>query len=158
MLGPLSSKPNLQETDFMLVRVKALNDRARVPVYATTGASAFDFFATDAAIVAPGRPAIVGTGLAFELPEEKVLLVMPRSGHGFNLDVRLSNCVGVIDHDYRGEVKIKLRSDENEVLRISEGDRIAQGIIVDAEKVQFQLVDKLSETERGEGGFGHTGA
>lgn len=89
------------------------------------------------------------------------MLVFSRSGHGFNYGVRLANCVGVIDSDYRGEVKVKLIHDtgagNGDYLSVSHGERIAQGLIIPIQKVSFEEVDALSETARGEGEFGSAG-
>lgn len=85
------------------------------------------------------------------------MMVYSRSGHGFKSDVRLANCVGVIDSDYRGEVKVKLTNDGNEYMQVNEGDRIAQAMIIPVEQVKFIEVAELSDTERGTGGFGSTG-
>lgn len=87
------------------------------------------------------------------------MMVYSRSGHGFKSDTRLANCVGVIDSDYRGELMVKLTYDGNECGElIQPGDRIAQAMIIPVEQVQFELADELSDTERGTGGFGSTGA
>lgn len=145
------------------IKIKKLIPSARKPVYASDGAGCFDIFTTEAGMVRPGRPKKFGTGLAIEVPEDYVLLIFSRSGHGFNSDVRLSNCTGLIDSDYRGELKVKLAQDPNiqfegdQSYHVSEGERIAQGLIVAAEQVQFEWVDELSSTQRGEGGFQSTG-
>lgn len=98
------------------------------------------------------------TGLFFEVPQGKVLLVFSRSGHGFNHDIRLANCVGIIDSDYRGELKVKLTNDSTQAFfNVKRGDRIAQAMLVDSNQVQFEIVEELSETERGTGGLGSTG-
>ena len=85
------------------------------------------------------------------------MMIYSRSGHGFNWGVRLANCVGVIDSDYRGEVKVKLQADGC-AMTVSKHDRIAQAMIIPVPKVQFTEVEALSETVRGAGGFGSTGA
>lgn len=107
-----------------------------------------------------------GTGLAFDIPEGHVMLVFSRSGHGFKYDVRLANCVGVIDSDYRGEVMVKLTkdytlSDEDDhsvPFSVRPGDRIAQAMIIPVERISFAEVDEISSTSRGTGGFGSSGA
>ena len=86
------------------------------------------------------------------------MLIYSRSGHGFKNDVRLANCVGVIDADYRGELMVKLTGDTYGQLTIKPGDRIAQAMLVPVMKVHFKEVQELSETVRGAGGFGSTGA
>lgn len=139
------------------VKVKRLSNAAQLPIYATDGSGAFDLMATGRHI--EGYTATYGTDLAFEIPEGHVMLVVSRSGHGFRDDLRLANCVGVIDSDYRGDVKVKLAYDGD---RYPDwpyvGDRVAQGIILPIPAVEFEEVDELSETKRGAGGFGSTGA
>lgn len=149
----------------MRVKIKKLSPTAIVPTYATYGAACFDLYADDldgeffSTDVDVNDPLICGTGLSFEVPQDHVMLIFSRSGHGFKYGVRLSNCVGVIDSDYRGEVKVKLTADEEErELIVNRGDRIAQAMILPVERVQFEVSDELSETERGTGGFGSTGA
>ena len=142
------------------IKLCLVHPDAQVPSYATGGASAFDFYAIEDGAVRPHRPLVFRTGVVMEIPEHTVLLLFSRSGHGFKLDVRLANCVGVIDHDFRGEIKIKLTSDIDTNLHIRPGDRIAQGIWMAAPRVKFLQcgIDGLTSTDRGEGGFGHTGA
>lgn len=152
----------------MKVKVKKLHPEAQLPVYATEGAACFDLHALDAnwnvnakaygAEVRSGQATMFNTGLAFEVPEGHVMLVFSRSGHGFKNSVRLVNCVGVIDSDYRGEVAVKLFADGYGSLKVYGGDRIAQAMIVPVDRVEFELSDELGETERGEGGFGSTGS
>jgi dUTP pyrophosphatase len=86
------------------------------------------------------------------------MLIFSRSGHGFKNDVRLSNCVGVIDSDYRGEVQIKLSNDGGDHFTINNDDRIAQAMLVKLPWVELIEVDELSETARGTNGFGSTGS
>ena len=145
----------------MKLKLKKLHPDAVVPQYATAGAACFDLVAID-----DGRPhsadvnaAIYRTGLAFEVPPGWVLTVHSRSGHGFKEGIRLSNVTGIIDSDYRGELLVALRVDgDNGVAALPRrGDRIAQAMLVQVPQVEFELVEKLGETERGEGGFGSTG-
>lgn len=141
----------------MQIKTKRLTQDAKLPTYATDGSGCFDIYTTDEGYVADSLA--FSTGLSFEIPSGYVMLVFSRSGHGFKNDVRLSNCVGVIDSDYRGELKIKLTNDASSGLffEVNKGDRIAQAMIVPYEQAQFIEVDNLSETARGEGGFGSTG-
>lgn len=138
------------------LKVKKLNPDANIPRYATGGAGCFDLFATNYGLVPRYGSYTFGTGFAFEIPEGFVMLVFSRSGDGFKHGVRLSNCVGVIDSDYRGEVKVKLRADE-ELKIVCKGDRIAQAMLVPIPQVMFNVVEELSNTERGENGLGSTG-
>ena len=137
------------------VKVKKLNEDAILPTYATPGAAAFDLYANNM------DGDVIGTGLSFEIPEGHVMRVYSRSGHGFKYGVTLANSVGVIDSDYRGEVKVRLvcnhTNDLYNLLSVNVGDRIAQAIIEPIPRVEFELADELSETERGSGGFGSTG-
>lgn len=145
----------------MNVNIKLLNDNAVLPRYASTGAVCFDI-ATDGNIdYDEYGNSICGTGIAFEIPENHVMMVFSRSGHGFKYDISLSNSVGIIDADYRGEVKVKLRADSTagqEILdNLKQGDRIAQAIVLPFTPAFLTVVDNLTETERGTGGFGSTG-
>lgn len=145
----------------MNVNIKRLNDKAVVPHYASTGAACFDI-ATDGNVTYDEYGnAICGTGVAFEIPENHVMMVFSRSGHGFKYDISLSNAVGIIDADYRGEVKVKLRADSTagqEVLDgLKRGDRIAQAIVLPFTPAYLTVVETLTESERGTDGFGSTG-
>lgn len=146
----------------MELKIRRLRHNARIPKYATPGSACFDLCSAqeEVKLVREGGPLIFNTGLAFEVPENHVMLIFSRSGHGFNDDVRLANCVGVIDSDYRGEVKVKLTNDPSPKwggFRVKEGDRIAQAMVIPVERVEFVLCDELAETERATGGFGSTG-
>lgn len=143
----------------MEVKIKLLTDTARVPTYATDGSAAFDIYADMSIIIDSDDLKIISTGIAVEVPEDHVLMIYSRSGHGFRYGLRLSNCVGVIDSDYRGEIKVAMTVDMADgYIRIQEGDRIAQGIIMPVEKTNFIVADELSETVRGTNGFGSSGA
>ncbi len=149
-------------TTELRMRVKRLNADAIVPQYATPGAACFDLHSTDQGMVSKDAALVLGTGLAFEIPQDHVMLIFSRSGHGFKNDVRLSNCVGVIDSDYRGEVKVKLAKDGPDgirgVMSVEKGERIAQAMVIPVQRVVLECADDLSATERGDGGFGSTGA
>ncbi|WYV99542.1 dUTPase [Pseudomonas phage vB_PpuM-Kassivere] len=141
----------------MKVGVKQLSHAAKLPTYGTEGAAGFDISTTGFATIDTNSSWTFATGLAFEVPEDHVMLVFSRSGHGFKSDVRLANCVGVIDSDYRGELFVKLTNDGDDFFTVHQGDRIAQGLILPVERVEFEMVQRLSDTARGEGGFGSTG-
>lgn len=144
------------------LRVKRLTRTAELPAYATDGSACFDLKADlghHQPIVEAGDPVIINTGLAFEVPAGHVMLIFSRSGHGFRHDIRLANCVGVIDSDYRGEVKVKLTCDQaDSYMGVGHGDRIAQALVLPLPAVELEEVDELSETARGAGGLGSTGA
>ncbi|WP_210324883.1 dUTP diphosphatase [Microvirga alba] len=138
--------------------MKRLITQAVMPEYATEGAACFDLQTLEGSTVPAGGAAHFSTGLAFEVPAGHVMLVFSRSGHGFKHGVRLVNCVGVIDADYRGEVKVGLMNDGDADLVVNPGDRIAQAMILPVPKVFLVEADALNDTARGTGGFGSTGA
>jgi dUTP pyrophosphatase len=151
----------------MFLKTQKTHLDAVLPVYGSAGAGCFDLIAVevnggkDAVNVLSGAPVLCNIGLAFEIPVGHVMLIFSRSGHGFKNAVRLSNCVGVIDSDYRGTVQVKLTMDasaEYRPMQIKPGDRVAQAIVVTSPYVHFELAEQLGETERGDGGFGSTGA
>lgn len=140
-----------------MMKIKKLDPLAQVPTYSTLGAACFDLHAVEAGEIPPRHAESFGTGLAFELPADHVMLVFSRSGHGFKNGLRLANCVGVIDEDYRGEVAVKLHNDSPTQQHIRIGDRVAQAMVIPVSKVTFEVVEELSSTARGAGGFGSTG-
>lgn len=136
---------------------------ARIPTYATSGSACFDIYAVldEPVPVCNGEPVIIPTGLKFDIPVGYALMIYSRSGHGFNSDVRLSNCTGVIDSDYIGELMVKLTQDVDHcegVFWVNHGDRIAQGMLIPVEQVTFKQVNEppQQKTDR-QGGFGSTG-
>lgn len=149
----------------MNLQFKKLLTAATKPQYATKGAACFDLHAVLEDVghlrfgltVNPGTSEIIRTGLAFEVPEGHVMLIFSRSGHSFKNGVRLSNSVGVLDADYRGECKVALQNDGHAKFKVAHGDRIAQAMIIPVPMVTMEEVDELSATERGTRGFGSTG-
>lgn len=139
------------------IEVLALVDDAMPPTIATEGSSGFDMYATSTVTIEPGKSATVGTGIGIAVPPGLAMFLFSRSGHGFKHGIRLANAVGVIDSDYRGEIKAKIHNDGEEPYTIHKGERFVQGVLVPYLKPAFVLVDSLSETERGTGGMGHTG-
>ena len=143
------------------IRIKRLTASAQLPKFATAGAACFDLHADlpQSSWVELGADGTVTieTGLAFEIPAGFVMLVYSRSGQGFKDNTRLANCVGVIDSDYRGQVRVKLTRDDGQNLTVCHGDRVAQCMVVPLPAVEFVEVEHLSETARGEGGYGSTG-
>lgn len=149
----------------MLVKVKKLNENAVIPKYAKDGDAGLDLTATSVKIDDYGN-VVYGTGLAFEIPYGYVGLLFPRSSVS-KQDIYLTNCVGVVDSGYRGEVMAKFKpvskprrdSDQQhkEVVNIyNVGDRICQLIIIPYPSIQLVESNELSDTERGAGGFGST--
>ena len=142
----------------MNIKVKKLYKDVVLPEYKTSGAAAFDFESMIDIIINPNETKIIPTGLAFEIPDGYELQVRPRSGLSAKTKLRVSNSPGTIDSDYRGEVCIILDNiSSEESYTINKGERIAQGVISKIEKITFEEVEDLSETERGEAGFGSTG-
>ena len=149
----------------MQLKVKALSPKIGreipVPFYATPGSAAMDLHAClDEAVTIPARGrTVVPTGIAIALPSpDYVALVFARSGLGIKHGVAPSNCVGVIDSDYRGEVMVGLQNSGDTDYTIQPGDRIAQLMVIPVVQAQVRMVDELDETRRGSGGFGSTGA
>lgn len=151
------------------VKIKKLTPEARIPVRASKDAAAFDLYATTRVEIYPGEVAVVPLGFSTEFPKGYVGLIYSRSGMTRHLHIRLANNVGVIDADYRGEWQVMLWADipfprldgrtyaRMPYTRIEPGDRVAQVIFQKVEDAVFLEVDELSDTERGEGGFGSTG-
>ncbi len=157
----------------MKLKIQLQHPNAKAPTYATDGAACMDLYAATVndydrtgnigAMLSHGSPVVCGTGLAFDVPAGHVMLIFSRSNHGFDHNARLANCVGVIDPDYRGEVLVKLSMDDEfcdpeTELYIRPGDRIAQAMLVQVPRCDFEVVEQLTITERGAGGFGSTGA
>lgn len=144
----------------MQLLVKTLeNFQGALPQYESTLASGFDVRAQlDASmIVAPGQRVLIPTGLAFAIPEGFELQARPRSGLAAKFGISLVNTPGTIDADYRGEVKIILINHGQEDFEIKDQDRVAQLVLAPVIQAEFVLVDSLSDTNRGAGGFGSTG-
>lgn len=142
------------------VKYKKLDPRAQVPAYATPGAAAADLCAVldEPLTLAPMQRTLVPTGLAIELPDAScVALVYARSGLAIKHGLCMANGVGVIDSDYRGECFVALHNDSNKERTVRHGDRVAQLVLLPFLPMEFEQVDTLPETVRGEGGFGSTG-
>jgi dUTP pyrophosphatase len=142
----------------MKVRIKKLNENAVIPSYAKDGDAGMDLVATS--IISNTSTQITyGIGLALEIPKGFVGLIFPRSSVR-KTRLMLSNCVGVVDSGYRGELQATFNKINNDSVSENDytvGDRIAQIMIIPHPDVQFEEADELSDTERGEGGFGSTG-
>ncbi len=156
-------------TSTQTAKVHLCRTSAKMPTYATQGSACFDLYA---AIDEPyyccvGEPVTIPTGLKFDIPEGYALMIYSRSGHGFKSDVRLSNCVGVIDSDYVDEVMVKLSQDvdqfkgdnwEHEQFWVKPGDRIAQAMLIPVERTQLvEMSEPPQRKGEREGGFGSTG-
>lgn len=130
-----------------------------IPEYATSGSSGMDIraFLETTLTLKPFERALVPTGLYIEIPENYEAQIRPRSGLAIKQGITCLNTPGTIDADYRGEIKIILINLSSEDQVIQTGDRVAQMIIQKVEKANLEEVEVLNETERAEGGFGHTG-
>jgi dUTP pyrophosphatase len=142
------------------IAIKIINESAfALPAYATEGSSGMDLRASLEGPIEldPMERVLVPTGLFMEIPIGYEAQVRPRSGLAIKQGITCLNTPGTIDADYRGEVKVILINLSNELQKIFPGDRIAQLVIQKVESVQWNVVQALSETTRGEGGFGHSG-
>jgi dUTP pyrophosphatase len=138
---------------------KRLHPRARAPERATAGASGFDLAACldQPLILEPGRVALVPTGLALAIPSGMEGQIRARSGLALRHGIAVLNGPGTIDSDYRGPLGVILANLGSETFRIKDGDRIAQIVFARVPVVELREEPQLGETDRGEGGFGHTG-
>lgn len=145
----------------MKIKIKKLNKNAIIPEYKTSGAAAVDLCACIDAplLLTPETPVLIPTGIALNMGEENVVvLIVPRSGLGFNHGIGLMNTIGVIDSDYQGEIMVKLRMSHGDSYRIQPNERIAQMLFMPVHKVLFnEVIEFSSTTERGDNGFGSTG-
>lgn len=130
-----------------------------LPTYQTKQAAGVDLmaFLEEPIVIEPMDRVLVGTGLYMALPNGYEAMIRPRSGMAFKHGITVINTPGTIDADYRGELKIALINLSKEAFTINNGDRIAQMVVNKYEKVTFKITDRLDETERGSGGYGHTG-
>jgi len=140
----------------MNVKVKKVNPLAIIPKYQTKDAAGFDFHSLITCSVLPGETKKVPTGLSFEIPIGCEIQVRPRSGLSAKTKLRVCNSPGTVDADFRGEVLVLIENIGKEVETICTYDRIAQGVLCPVFQAEFIEVDELSESERGNGGFGST--
>ena len=143
----------------MIVSVKTKCQNGVLPVYKTSGAAGADVCASldMPLVIESGKTALIPTGLFFEIPEGYEIQVRPRSGLAAKYGITVLNTPGTIDSDYRGELKIILINHGKESFTINHGDRIAQIVVSPVIQAQFIQVQDINQTERGSGGFGHTG-
>jgi dUTP pyrophosphatase len=150
----------------MRVRFKLLHPDAKLPAYATAGASGFDLVAIEDVEINRGETVLVKTGLSVEVPEGFEMQIRPRSGLSLKTPLRVANSPGTVDSDYRGEVGVILTNiavyeidnyGNSTKQKIKKGDRIAQGVICPVVRADFVIVQEHTETIRGSGGFGSTG-
>lgn len=141
----------------MKIRIKSLS--GVLPQYETAGAAGMDIraYLNEPVTINPGERALVPTGLFMEIPEGYEVQIRARSGLAIKKGIGLVNGIGTIDSDYRGEVKVPLINWGQEPFTVSNGERIAQMVAAAYIKAEIEPAEELSETERGAGGFGHTG-
>lgn len=152
----------------MKVNIKKVDENAVIPKRADSGAAGYDLYACytptnsgeknyTGVLIPPGERRIIGTGIAMEIPEGYFGGIYARSGLACKKGLRPSNCTGIVDESFRGEIMVFLHNDSNQPREVKMGERIAQLIIQPYLTVEFTEVDKLSDTERGAGGFGSSG-
>ena len=144
----------------MKVKIKKLNENAVIPTYGTEFSAGADLYACieESETLMPGETKLIKTGIAIELPVGYVALIYARSGLACKKGLAPANKVGVVDSDYRGEIKVALHNHSLITHTVSKGERIAQMVVAPYIKCDFIEVESLEETVRGEGGFGSTGA
>lgn len=142
-----------------VISVKKLDERAILPTYGSEFAAGADLYALtdEETVFLPGETKFVRTGLAMEIPEGYAGLIYARSGLACKRGLAPANKVGVIDSDYRGEVMVALHNHSDIEQKIAAGERIAQLVVTPFLKVEYKQTEELSDTVRGEGGFGSTG-
>ena len=145
--------------DSIVLKIEKLEHCAGLPEYKTEGAAGMDLMAanTEDIVLKPLGRALVPTGIKIELPRGYEAQIRPRSGLAIKSGITLSNCVGTIDEDYRGEVCVGLINLSNEEFTVKRGDRIAQMLIAPVVRAEIKVSGELSATARGTGGFGSTG-
>lgn len=140
----------------MKVKIKKLNTNAEVPTRGSKEAAGYDLYSNSDVEIRPEGTIKVNTGIAMEIPKGYFGAIYARSGLATKEGLRPANCVGVIDSDYRGEIIVAIHNDSNIVRVVEKGERIAQIVIMPYLSVEFEEVDNLDETKRGNGGFGST--
>jgi dUTP pyrophosphatase len=142
------------------VSIKIINQsNNELPAYATMGSAGMDIraFLTESIVLKPMERTLIPTGLFMEIPEGFEIQIRPRSGMALKQGITCLNTPGTIDSDYRGEIKVLLINLSNEDQTIFNKDRIAQMVLAKTERAHLKIVEKIAETQRGIGGFGHTG-
>lgn len=141
----------------MEVKIKKLCVDAVIPVYQTAESAGADLYSVEEAVIEANETKLLKTGLAMELPSGFVGLIYARSGLATKRGLAPANKVGVIDSDYRGEIMVALHNHSQNTQTVAKGERIAQFVLAPVYQAEFEVVDSISDTQRGEGGFGSTG-
>ena len=142
------------------MKIKRLKENAIIPTRGSQYAAGYDLYAcldSQSIDIAPHATTMVDIGWAMEIPQGSFGAIFARSGLASKQGLRPANCVGVIDADYRGPVKVALHNDTNEIQTVVQAERIAQLAILPFFETEFQETDELENTDRGTGGFGSTG-
>lgn len=143
------------------MKIKLLTPTATAPTYATDGSAGLDLYADGDAVIHESGSALIATGISMEIDVDKCGQIWARSGmavkFGISVKAATEKGAGVIDSDYRGEVKVLLFNHGDAPYQVKRGDRIAQLLILPCYRPKIEIVDSLDETERGAGGFGSTG-
>lgn len=141
----------------MKIKIQKLSSKAILPTQGSAAAAGWDLYSTIDVCIGPGESVVIPTDLALEIPDGHFGAIYPRSGLAIKKGLRLCNCTAVIDSDYRGNIMIGLYNDSQDIRRVESGDRIAQLIVEEYKQVEFEEVEELSATDRGDGGLGSTG-
>lgn len=141
----------------MIIKIKSLS--GETPEYATEGSAGMDIkaYIEEPVVILPGERSMIHTGLFMEIEPGYEVQIRARSGLALKNGICLANGIGTIDSDYRGEVCVILANYGSEAFTVNSGDRIAQMVVMKYEKAEIVSAEELAETERGSGGFGHTG-
>lgn len=139
------------------IRIKKIDSNAIIPVYKTEMSSGMDIFSNEVYKLKAGEIYPISTGIAIEIPVGFEIQIRPRSGLALKHGIGILNSPGTIDADYRGEIKVILFNFSKEPYEINIGDRIAQLVLTKVNKICWVMTNELSDTDRGKGGFGHTG-
>ena len=142
------------------IKIKKLNENAKIPTRGSEYAAGYDLYACideESKYIYPHQTVKIGTGLSVEIPDGYFGAIFARSGLATKQGLRPANCVGVCDSDYRGEYIVALHNDTENTQTITNGERIAQLVVMPYIPVKFEEVDELSDTERGDKGFGDSG-
>lgn len=143
----------------MKVKIQYLSQKATQPEYATDGSAGMDLTAAmeQPVVLKVGGRAMIPTGIAMQIPQGYGGFIFPRSGLAYKKGISMANCVGVIDSDYTGEIKVVLHNISGHDYTVNPGDRVAQLVFLPVPQAELEEVDELEETRRGSGGFGSTG-
>lgn len=142
-----------------MMKIKVISLSGILPQYETEGSAGMDIkaYLEEPVTLKPGKRALIPTGLFMEIPEGFEVQIRARSGLAVKYGIGLTNGIGTIDSDYRGEIKVSLINWGEEDFTINNGERIAQMVVSRYEKAELEKAEVISETTRGSGGFGHTG-